>query len=27
MALAHEANRYLDGKAPWKAIKTTVSGG
>ena len=22
MALAHEANRYLDGKAPWKAIKT-----
>jgi len=21
MALAHEANRYLDGKAPWKAIK------
>jgi methionyl-tRNA synthetase len=22
MALAHEANRYLDGKAPWKTIKT-----
>jgi methionyl-tRNA synthetase len=22
MTLAHEANRYLDGKAPWKAIKT-----
>ncbi len=22
MDLAHEANRYLDGKAPWKAIKT-----
>jgi len=22
MALAHEANRYLDGKAPWKAIKS-----
>jgi methionyl-tRNA synthetase len=22
MALAHEANRYLDGKAPWKSIKT-----
>jgi len=21
MSLAHEANRYLDGKAPWKAIK------
>jgi len=21
MALAHEANRYLDEKAPWKAIK------
>ena len=21
MALAHEANRYLDGKAPWKAVK------
>ncbi len=21
MALAHEANRYLDDRAPWKAIK------